>query len=154
VPDNHIPWTIRLVIPADHDAWALLYRGYRDFYELEHDDATVETAWTWVSQQLHSMRSLVAVDSAGALGALANVRTFADPSGATLDLFLDDLFTAPDLRGQGLGALMLDAVARLATEDGATVVRWITAADNARARSLYDAKAELTPWVTYDMKPA
>lgn len=39
-------------------------------------------------------------------------------------------------------------------EEGADVVRWITAGDNERARRVYDAHAIATPWVTYDMKPA
>jgi hypothetical protein len=37
--------------------------------------------------------------------------------------------------------------------DLATVVRWITAGDNRPARSVYDAHATATPWVTYDMPP-
>jgi len=44
-------------------------------------------------------------------------------------------------------------VADLAAQRGASVVRWITAADNAHARALYDELATRTPWVTYDMAP-
>ncbi|MGJ7538922.1 hypothetical protein [Brevibacterium luteolum] len=33
---------------------------------------------------------------------------------------------------------------------GCSVVRWITAADNSTARSLYDQLAVQTNWVTYD----
>ncbi len=64
-----------------------------------------------------------------------------------------DLFTAPPARGGGAGAALLDAAARLAADRGASVVRWITAADNATARALYDQHARATPWVTYDMAP-
>ena len=35
-----------------------------------------------------------------------------------------------------------------------TMLKWITASDNATARRLYDAHATATPWVTYDMKPS
>ena len=35
-----------------------------------------------------------------------------------------------------------------------TVVRWITAEDNYRARGLYDKVAQRTSWLTYDMAPA
>jgi hypothetical protein len=38
-----------------------------------------------------------------------------------------------------------------AAEQGHSVVRWITAADNARARGLYDKVAQSTQWVTYDL---
>jgi hypothetical protein len=33
------------------------------------------------------------------------------------------------------------------------VVRWITAKDNETARKLYDAVAQKTKWVTYDLVP-
>ena len=35
---------------------------------------------------------------------------------------------------------------------GWTVIRWITAEDNARARKVYDRLATKTAWVTYDIK--
>jgi hypothetical protein len=33
-----------------------------------------------------------------------------------------------------------------------SVVRWITAEDNYRARAVYDRLAERTKWITYDIK--
>ena len=35
---------------------------------------------------------------------------------------------------------------------GWTVIRWITAEDNYRARGLYDRVADKTKWATYDIK--
>ena len=35
---------------------------------------------------------------------------------------------------------------------GWTVIRWITAENNYRARGVYDQVATRTPWVTYDIK--
>ncbi len=81
------------------------------------------------------------------------MRWFARPSSATLGLYLDDLFTSPDSRGSGAASALLDHAADYASKGGASVVRWITAADNAAARSVYDAHAVATPWITYDMKP-
>ena len=43
------------------------------------------------------------------------------------------------------------AISDEATCRGWSVVRWITAADNHRARAAYDRVATATPWVTYDM---
>ena len=43
--------------------------------------------------------------------------------------------------------------AALARERGWSVVRWITAEDNATAQRLYDRHATRTPWVTYDLTP-
>ncbi|MBO0901765.1 hypothetical protein J1G42_14350 [Cellulomonas sp. zg-ZUI222] len=44
-------------------------------------------------------------------------------------------------------------MADLAAQRGASVVRWITAADDADTRALYDELTTRTPWVTYDMAP-
>lgn len=147
-------WTVRPVEHADAEPWSALYAGYRAFYRLPDDPAAVATTWAWVSGRQHGLLGLVAVDAAGRLGALANLRTFARPSAAGFGLYLDDLFTDAALRRSGLGGLLLDAAASLAAEQGAQLVRWITAQDNTTARSVYDAHATATPWVTYDMRPA
>lgn len=70
-----------------------------------------------------------------------------------MGLYLDDLFTASEARGRGAASALLQRSATLAGENGANVVRWITAADNETARRVYDTHAAATPWVTYDMKP-
>lgn len=138
----------------DEERWMLLYAGYRAFYRLADDPVAVRTTWGWVSTGDHGLTGLVAVDAANRPLALANVRRFVRPSTATAGLYLDDLFTAPEARGRGAGAALLARVAQLAADEGAGVVRWITASDNLAARRLYDAHATATPWVTYDMPPA
>ena len=145
--------TVRDITEADADAWAVLYSGYRAFYELPADASVVATTWQWVLTRQHGMRGLVAVAPDGTLIALANLRTFARPSVARMGLYLDDLFTAPEARGTGAGGALLDRAAEIAGEDGAQLVRWITAPTNTTARRVYDAHATATPWVTYDMAP-
>lgn len=145
--------TVRRVTVDDHDEWTTLHAGYRDFYRLPDDPSAVATTWRWVIGEQHGLTGLVAVGRDGSLLGLANVRTFARPSTGTVGLYLDDLFTDPAARRSGVGAALLRAVADLAAERGASVVRWITAADNTPARALYDELAARTPWVTYDMVP-
>lgn len=145
--------TVRDITEADADAWAVLYSGYRAFYELPADASVVATTWHWVLTHQHAMRGLVAVGPDGTLIGLANLRTFARPSVARMGLYLDDLFTAPEARGTGAGGALLDRAAEIAAEDGAQLVRWITATTNTTARRVYDAHATATPWVTYDMAP-
>ena len=144
---------IRPVQPADEHAWSELYAGYRAFYKLPEDPAAVATTWQWVRDAEHGLTGIVAVDDQDRPVALANLRWFARPSSATIGLYLDDLFTSPAARGKGVASALLERAASIAGERGASVVRWITASDNATARSVYDAHATATPWVTYDMKP-
>lgn len=146
-------WIIRSVSRDDEAAWRQLYRGYRAFYLMPENEAAIDTVWGWLHDQTHESRGYVAVSDDGVIGAIAHVRYFARPLSATTGLFLDDLFTDPRLRGQGLGGRMLEFLSVHAAETGCSVVRWVTAEDNATARALYDATANATRWVTYDMAP-
>ena len=143
---------VRPARAADADQWATLYRNYRAFYRLEPDEQVVNRVWGWVNDPAHEVNGMVAVTGADLVG-LANHRRFARPSSGTIGLYLDDLFTAPTARGRGMATALLQALAQLAERDGLSVVRWITATDNDRARSLYDRTAALTNWVTYDLSP-
>jgi GNAT superfamily N-acetyltransferase len=144
---------VRRVLATDEAAWSRLYEGYRAFYTLDDDARAVSTTWEWVSTAQHGFIGLVASVDDELVG-LAHLRRFARPSTATMGLYLDDLFTAPEARGSGVATALLEEAAALAAAEGASVVRWITASDNAAARRMYDRVAAATPWVTYDMKPA
>lgn len=143
-----------MVDANDEKKWAELYAGYRAFYRLPEDPEAVKTTWQWVRDGEHGLIGLIAVDDLDSPLALANLRWFARPSSATMGLYLDGLFTAPEARGAGAASALLKHAADRAGERGGSIVRWITAADNAKARSVYDLHAAATPWVTYDMNPA
>ena len=147
-------YSVRNIQPQDAESWARLYGGYRSFYKLPVDDVSVAVAWAWMLGRQHGLRGIVAVDPSGEVVALSNLRLFARPSTGKMGLYLDDLFTLPRSRGSGAAGALLARAAEIATEEGANIVRWITASDNAKARSVYDALATATPWVTYDMKPS
>lgn len=99
----------------------------------------------------HEVNALVAEDADGHLLGLAHYRPFARPLSATVGGYLDDLFVSPESRGSGAADLLLAALRKIAEERGWSVVRWITADNNHRARSKYDHVATRTMWVTYDM---
>jgi len=142
--------TIRPLTPADHDQWRDLYSAYREFYAMAPDSAVVDRVWSWIHDDSHETSALVAVGDDGALAGLAHYRRFARPSSGTTGMWLDDLFTRPDLRGGGVGRALIDAVTAIAAEEKLSVVRWITNENNATARCLYDTTATATKWVTYD----
>lgn len=144
---------VRATAPADEAGWRELYRGYREFYKVAPSEDALDTVWGWIHDATHETRGLVA-ELDGELLGLAHYRTFARPLSASHGLFLDDLFTSADARGKGVGSALLTRLAEIARDDNATVIRWITADDNATARSLYDRVAKQTPWVMYDLAPA
>ncbi|RKQ89962.1 acetyltransferase (GNAT) family protein [Mycolicibacterium mucogenicum 261Sha1.1M5] len=142
--------TIRAVDPGEREAWQATYRGYRDFYEKEHDPAVFDTVWGWLHDPAHETRGLVA-ELDGEIVGLAHYRSFARPLAGSIGIYLDDLFTTPAARGMGAGSALIRRLEEIARDEGATLVRWITADSNATARSLYDKVATQTPWVTYDI---
>ena len=127
-------YLVRDVEDGDQKSWAELYNAYREFYRVPADDESVATTWAWMIGSEHGLRGIVAVDVHGPVKALANLRLFARPSAGKTGFYLDDLFTAPTARGSGAASALLRRVAEIAEQEGATVVRWITAEDNDTAR--------------------
>ena len=147
-----MPITIRPVAPSDRASWDALYAGYAAFYKVPQTEAMRDTVWGWLHDGAHETEGLVAVDDHGALIGLSHYRPFARPLSATTGGFLDDLFVTPEARGSGAARLLIEVVATIGRERGWSVIRWITAEDNYRARSLYDKVAEKTKWATYDIR--
>ena len=144
---------MRPVAPDDHDRWRELYADYARFYRSEQSEEQAERTWGWLLEPAHEVEGLVVVDEDGRVAGLAHVRPFARPLSATVGGFLDDLYVDEPARGTGAVDALLRALGTRAAECGWSVVRWITAEDNARARAKYDQVAEPTRWVTYDMPP-
>lgn len=142
---------VRPVAPGDRAAWDVLYAGYAAFYRVEQSPAMRDTVWGWLHDTGHPVTGLVAVRGDAPVG-LAHVRPYARPLSASTGGFLDDLFVDPAARGTGAAQALIAAVADLGRARGWTVIRWITAEDNARARAVYDRVAARTPWVTYDIR--
>lgn len=144
--------SIRPVGVADREQWSVLYRGYRAFYQEADDDTRVAATWGFLMDPANESNGIVAVDDTGALIGMAVWREFSRPLEADRGIYLDDLFVSPSARGRGAGEQLIQSLADLARARGCSVVRWITAEDNATARRLYDRLAESGPWVTYDLE--
>ncbi|MEV6356229.1 GNAT family N-acetyltransferase [Streptomyces hydrogenans] len=144
---------VRPVREEDFDQWRALYRGYAEFYRVEQTEEAARLVWSWIHDPAHEVEGLVAEGADGRLVGLAHFRPFARPLSATVGGWLDDLFVDPASRGTGAADLLLAALRGIGAERGWSVVRWITADDNHRARSKYDQVATRTMWITYDMAP-
>ena len=142
---------VRPVEPADREAWQQLFHAYRTFYEYDEGQDVVDRVWGWIHDDAHETNALVA-ELDGEVVGFAHLREFARPSSGKRGLYLDDLFARPDVRGQGVGRALIAHLGELAKARGFNKVRWITAEDNHTAQRLYDAMAERTTWVTYDLR--
>lgn len=141
---------IRRPGPGDKHAWERLYSAYADFYGVAQTDQMRERVWSWIEDPAHEVNGLVA-ERGGALVGLAHFREFSRPLAATSAGFLDDLFVDPGTRGQGVAKALIGAVASEGEKRGWSLVRWLTAENNYRARSVYDALAAPTKWKVYDL---
>lgn len=110
------------------------------------------TVWSWIHDPSVEVEGLVAVNANSQVIGITHFRPYRRPLSASVGGFLDDLFVDPDARGSGAAQALIDGVVGIGRAKGWTVIRWITAADNARARVVYDRMAVATPWVTYDIK--
>src|SRR5204863_9670110 len=63
--------------------------------------------------------------------------------------YLQDLFTAEEARGAGVGRALIEAVYAAARDAGVERVYWHTHETNATARALYDTLAEDSGFVVY-----
>lgn len=144
--------TVRPLIQSDYTSWNALYLAYAEFYQVSQTQKMRDEVWTWLNDTRHEVNGLIAVTNIGTAVGIAHYRSFARPLSATLGGFLDDLFVSPSARGNNVGKKLIDAVTKIGKEKNWSVIRWITAENNHRARGTYDKLANQTQWVTYDIK--
>ncbi len=63
--------------------------------------------------------------------------------------YLQDLFTAEEARGRGVGRALIEAVYERAQADGASRVYWLTHETNSAAQVLYDKVAARSGFIQY-----
>jgi GNAT superfamily N-acetyltransferase len=67
---------------------------------------------------------------------------------------MNDLYVAPEARGTGVGAALIDACRERCRERGMSRLEWSTAPDNVRAQRLYDSVgAQRSEWIDYGLEP-
>src|SRR3954466_15727846 len=120
---------VRPIEQGDQAAWEELFHAYRTFYEYDEEQDVVDRVWAWIHDATHETNALVALVDDEVVG-FAHHREFARPSSGKRGLYLDDLFTAPEVRGRGVGRALITRLGELAAERGMNKVRWITAEDN------------------------
>ena len=138
---------IRAISLEDRDAWARLFVDYGVFYETSFSDEVVESTWRRLLDPVEPIHALVAEVDGSVVG-FAHYRSHPDTFSTGRDWFLDDLYTAPDARGQGVATQLIEHLTQLT--DG--TLRWITAESNTTAQRVYEKLATRTTWVTYEVR--
>jgi GNAT superfamily N-acetyltransferase len=143
---------IRDIVAADHEAWLLLWHGYSAFYERTGATAVSPevTAATWSRflDPCEPMHALIAIEESRAVG-IAHYVFRRNTTMLGMSCYLHDLFTAPALRGRGVGRRLIEAVYERARAAGSPRVDWHTQEINTVARALYDSVARPSDLVVY-----
>ena len=140
--------TIRPLRESDHEAWLALWRGYQRFYEadLSGDE---QRLWEALLQPGPDGPFALVAEEDGALLGLAQYLFHGTTWSARKRCYLNDLFTAEQARGKGVGRALIEAVYEASDNAGAGQVYWLTQTFNDTARSLYDQVAKVTPFIKY-----
>ena len=150
--DTAQPLRLGPLRPQDRAAWEPLARGYKAFYETEVDAAGYDAAWQRLmggGVVLGLGAWLPAPGGGERLVGIAHALLHASTWSAT-QCYLQDLFTADDVRGHGVAGALITHLAGLAHARGADRLHWLTHHTNARARRLYDRVATHKGFIRYD----
>jgi len=143
---------VRPALPGDHDRWLPLWEGYNAFYGRAGETALAPeiTATTWARffDAYEPMHALVAEREDRLVG-LTHYLFHRSTTAIAPILYLQDLFTAPDARGQGVARMLIEAVYERARAAGVPRVYWQTHGTNATAQRLYDRVAEKSGFIVY-----
>lgn len=146
-------YRIRKAKVTDREAWEPLWQAYLVFYHSSVPDGATEVLWQRIHDPDHEFRCLVAEDDeSGELIGIAHFFPHGNTWHAAPSCYLNDLFVDPAQRGRGIGEALIDAIVDEGREHGWDELYWLTAADNAIARGLYDKITGGTDgFVTYSM---
>ena len=146
------PVAIRPLQPADQAAWLPLWAGYNAFYgrvgATALDPAITQQTWARFFDGYEPVEAMVAERGDRLVGLVHYLfhrsTTLLGPT-----CYLQDLFTLPECRGQGVGRALIEAVYDRARAAGAARVYWQTHETNATAMRLYDGVATKSGFVIY-----
>lgn len=143
---------IRDASPDDFAAWKPLWEGYNAFYGRHGPtalpDAVTQSTWQRFFDAREPMHAIVAQRDGELLG-LAHYLFHRSTIQIAPTCYLQDLFTVPAARAQGIGRQLIEAVYVRARQAGSARVYWQTHETNASAMRLYDALAERSGFLVY-----
>lgn len=146
------PAKVRPVKPDDYDAWKPLWDEYNAFYERTGPtalpDEVNDALWRRFFDASEPVHCVVAERDHKVIG-ICHYLYHRSTSRLEPVCYLQDLFTAPEERGHGIGRALISAVYDIAREHGCKRVYWQTHTTNTPGRTLYDKVAKHFGFIVY-----
>ncbi len=139
---------IRIAQAPDFDQWLPLWKGYQAFYKVDIADEVTRRTWERFLDQREPMHCAVA-EIDGVLVGLVHYIFHRSCWTQGDYVYLQDLFTQPDLRGKGVGRALIEHVYACAAKEKAARVWWLTHESNGQAMHLYDQVADKSGFIQY-----
>lgn len=141
---------IRPLEARDEAHWRRLWTGYLDYYQTTVADEVYATTFArLLSGAENEFRGLVAERDGVPVG-LTHYLFHRHCWKIENVCYLQDLYTDPVVRGQGVARALIEAVYCAADAEGCPSVWWLTQEFNYRGRMLYDQVATKTPFIRYN----
>ena len=139
---------VRPLKPSDWEEWLPIWQGYHLFYKNDPSEEVTRTTWARFFNEAEPIHALVAEQDGHLVGAVHFLYHRNTWMVAPV-CYLQDLFTLPESRGQGVGRALIEAVSAQAKKAGSQRVYWMTHESNAQARTLYDKIADRSGFIQY-----
>jgi GNAT superfamily N-acetyltransferase len=144
---------IRPLSAEDKAEWHRLWTGYLEYYESTVPEEVYETTFSRLlagnAGTEHEYRGLIAEVDGKPVG-LVHYLFHRHCWKVENVCYLQDLYADPEVRGQGIGRALIEAVYKAADAEGAPGVYWMTQEFNEVGRRLYDRIGKLTPFIKYN----
>ncbi len=146
---SRMPVSVRPLAAADEPVWRELWTGYLDYYETRvSEDVYATTFARLMGDEPYDPLGLVA-EADGAVVGLVHYLMHRHTWKIENICYLQDLYTAPEARGRGVGRALIEAVYAAADAAGTPSVYWTTQEFNYAGRMLYDRVGIKTPFIKY-----
>jgi GNAT superfamily N-acetyltransferase len=142
--------SVRPLEAPDETDWRRLWTAYLEFYQTSVPEAVYASTFArLLGPDPQDFSGLIATVDGKPLG-IAHYLFHRHCWKVENVCYLQDLFVAPEARGQGRCRALIEAVYAKADANGAPAVYWLTQDFNHTARQLYDRVAKVSPFIRYN----
>lgn len=139
----------RALSKSDYASWRTLWDQYLIFYKHELTEEQTQLTFERLIDDFFGIHGLV-LEVEGQILGIAHATFRYSTWAQNQELYLEDLFVDPSVRGKGYGRALIEATEELGKLRGSKKLYWQTHRDNATAQKLYDSMAVKSEFITYE----